>query len=224
MQKVLPYISWSTFLKALDVLAPHFAGKIEIPSFAGFSASSASQTMQAFRFFRLITADSMAAPDLSLLIEHHETRPAIIGKLLRQCYVPLFAPNTKTVSRSALEALVEQTGLSAATRRKAVTFFLNAADFAGIAVVSGRPESPAGKASPPDAAPAVPPANKRSLAIELRTGGTIEMIADFDPLSLDKEDREFVFDLIDRLKGYPARKKREEHLEQSAEDEREVPF
>jgi hypothetical protein len=220
MQHLPPYVSWSAFLKALDVLGPRCPDKLDAASFSSFSASTAGQMMQAFRFLRLITTEGAVLPDLSLLVEHSETRPAVIGKLLRQSYVELFGATTPEVSVPALEQLIARTGLSPATQRKAITFFLNAAAFAGLPVAALPKSLPPG---PGPQAPSVP--NKKSLSIELASGGTIEIIADFDPLRIEKDDREFIFDLVDRLRGYQDRRRQEKEGTQTGDDnDREVPF
>jgi hypothetical protein len=218
MQSWPPYISWSVFLKTVDVLRPLTSARLDATMFGGLAASTAGQMLQAFRFLRLVTADGKVLPDLSLLVEHAETRPALVAKLLRQSYPEVFASIAADVSRSALEHMIGRTGLSAATQRKAVTFFLNAAHFAGLAVTSlPKPHAARDEARVSSAA-------KKSLSVELRSGGSIEFIADIDPLRLDREDREFVFDLVDRLKGYRDTARREDHPQSVWAGDEEVPF
>jgi hypothetical protein len=50
--------------------------------------------------------------------------------------------------------------------------------------------------------------------IHLRSGGIIEMNLEFDPFRLDKSDREFIFELIDRVREYKAGLERSEHSEE----------
>ena len=80
--------------------------------------------------------------------------------------------------------------------RKAVTFFLNASAYVGIQVVAVTPES---KSLQPSAVEITP---RRSRRIRLRSGGAVELKLEFDPFRLSIPDREFVFELVDRLRQY----------------------
>jgi hypothetical protein len=48
----------------------------------------------------------------------------------------------------------------------------------------------------------MPDVAKKTLTVGLASGGAVEISVDVDLLRLDKGDREFVFDLIDRARGY----------------------
>ena len=124
--------------------------------------------------------------------------------------------------------------LSAETRRKAITFFLHAVQYAEFPLSSflrdasrtrstvtrsssrsaqkrsqqnGSPspahEVPASKrASVPFKSPSDLFNPKDTKTITLRSGGEVTLICRIEWMSIDQEDRTFVFDLIDRLRKY----------------------
>jgi hypothetical protein len=159
-------------------------------------ASTASQMLQAFRFLRLVGMDGQVTADLRFLIEHPESRRAVLSKVLRAAYPELLSNNGDAIPLGTVEDFMSRMGLSGSTRRKAVMFFLGAADYAGL-TVSGAPL--------PEAEldlPGVGNDTKRTTRVDLRGGGSIEISVEIDPFRLTKQDREFLFDLVDRVRNY----------------------
>jgi hypothetical protein len=199
------------------------------------SASSASQMAQAFRFLGLLRPDGQVTPELRLLVEHPESRPTILPKLFRQSYPELFGQGSGPLSEGSIEELIARTGLSPATQRKAVSFVLNAASYMNQPVEMSPPADlgPGPSAAPgPSGVAGGGASSRKSLLIELASGGLVEISVDIDPLRLDKEDRIFVFDLIDRARSYRDDREREKKRESQENDDRpatyrgdtEVPF
>ena len=210
----------------LDLLGPRVPDRLESTSLGGLSASSASQMMQAFRFLGLVKSDGETSPELRLMVEHPDSRVAVLSKVLRQSCPELFGPSATLLSGRAIEEFVSRSGLRPATQRKAVTFLLNAAAYLHLPVdmnSSAASASGSSASNPSEPLPTTPVSTKRSMSIELASGGTVEFSVDFDPLRLDKNDRDFVFELIDRLQEYRTNRRREEQEEQAGDD-REVPF
>jgi hypothetical protein len=188
-------------MKSLDLLGPHVPELLLATNSLGSqSPSTRSQVIQAFRFLGLVAPDGTVNADLRLLVEHVESRPQVVSRVLRAAYPDIFSDGGKRISVGLLESFISRSPLGPPTRRKAVAFVLNAARFSGIPADStdvARPGVDQG------AHTAIQPAaTKRSMSLMLKTGGTIELSVEFDPFRLDKFDRAFVFELIDKLRGY----------------------
>ncbi|MGC2108567.1 MAG: hypothetical protein WA655_03560 [Candidatus Korobacteraceae bacterium] len=117
---------------------------------------------------------------------------------------------------------MEEYNVSGDTKRKAVAFFLRAAQYADMPMhplLSGQMRNSSGtrkkKAQttkrPPEAGAhyvATPNGSdsgilaKNARSIELSSGGTVTLSLSYDPFALSGEDRKFVFELVDKLKAY----------------------
>src|SRR5262249_40407549 len=108
-------------------------------------------------------------------------------------------------------------GVTGETRKKAVTFFLQAARFADLALSpylqaqiratpGTRKRRKEDEGSIRESAPVVSShiraGSGESQTIQLKSGGSVTITVSINPFSLEQVDRTFVFDLIDKLKGY----------------------
>jgi hypothetical protein len=131
-----PYISFRTFLNLLDKL--HSGGvpqHIDRHYWGVFLAgSTGQQVMAALRFLGLITPENKPTPMLERLVDPTE-RKAALKELLDERYAGL-SERGVDVSRTTpgyLErAFGELYNVDGETRRKAVTFYVHAAQFADI--------------------------------------------------------------------------------------------
>jgi hypothetical protein len=224
MQALPPYVSWNAFLRALDSFGGLAPDKLGAESMAGLSASLASQMMQALRFLGLVRADGETTAELKLLVEHPQSREPVLSKVFRQSYPGLFGQGAGPLSEKGLERIIAPTGLSPATQRKAVTFVLNAASYMNLPVeLNTARGTPFGLGVMQESTPvAGPTSSKRSLTLDLASGGIVELSVDVDLLRLGKEDREFVFDLVDRIRSYRDGRQREKDLELKSNDDWDV--
>jgi hypothetical protein len=181
--------------------------------------------LQAFRFLGLVRADGDATPELKLLAEHPESREILLPKVFRRSYPGLFGQGAGPLSEMAIEKLVARTGLSPATQRKAVTFVLNAASYMNLPadLNTGKDTQVGiGHGSTPEAS--TPTSSKKSLTLDLASGGLVELSVDGDLLRFDKADREFVFDLVDRIRAYREDRERQKKREGQHDDDRPVAY
>jgi hypothetical protein len=178
------------------------------------------QIMGALRFFNLIDDNNKPAENLRRLIERPDDRQKAIRALLEWSYANIVKGDLTKMTAKMLEDGMEQYGVGGETKKKAVTFFLQAARFADLALspylqaqIRATPgtrrkrrkddEGSANESIP--AAPAPAPVAERSgesQTIELKSGGSVTITVSINPFSLEQSDRTFVFDLIDKLKGY----------------------
>jgi hypothetical protein len=142
------------------------------------------------------------------LTANRDARRPLLRTLIEKRYQRLIALDLNRTSPRQLEEAMREYGLSGATHKKALSFFLQAARYAGIPMsplLKARTRT-AGfghrRAPATPAPPATPPSAPMTKSIRLRTGGTLTLTASLDLFSLGAEDRAFVFDLIDRLQQY----------------------
>lgn len=132
-----PYIPFSTFTSALDNVAansvPNFIDRHSFPSFSGAAVAG---TLSSFRFFGLIDVNGKPEPPLHDLAMDKDGRQKNTRALLEKYYSDLIALDLSRTTPSEFdrEFSGEQYSVSGDTRVKAKTFFIKAAQFAGIPI------------------------------------------------------------------------------------------
>lgn len=225
-----PYIPWRTFTGALDQLAQHMPNRIDRSAFPGQSGAGQTQLLIAFRFFGLIADDGKPTTALlGLAVADEAARKSALRKLVEKRYDDLFALNLeKTTPSEFAEQMTKSYNITGDTRLKATRFFLSAASYLGVTVspllMRDKTTSGNGNAAPrrrrvvrtarlesaqesaqmahelgEDEPPSV---DQRTVA--LKSGGVLTLSTTTQFMSLSKEDRAFVFDLIDKMTEYEA--------------------
>jgi hypothetical protein len=231
-----PYISFRTFLNLLERLAedgiPQHIDRSYWKPF--LSGSLGPHVMSTLRFFGLIAgADNLPTPDLERLVEDKVHRKQLFAGMLTKLYAPVF--NNIDLARTTMGHLERSFTMyykmSPDTRRKSITFFLHAAQYADLPLSSylrdaSRTRSAetkslnrnipkkqqlhtavssaviASKQAQVPFDPAQAPQKENTKTVPLRSGGEISLICSVDWIGMDRADREFVFALIDQLKDY----------------------
>jgi len=211
-----PYLPFRTFLSALDALNLGVPPIIDRGIWRTQPGGVQGQIMGALRFFNLIDDANRPTENLRRLVEKREHRQAAIRTLLEWSYADLVKGDLTKMTAKMLEDGIEHYGVSGETRKKAVTFFLQAAKFADLPLspylqmqIRATPgtrkrrrtldEDSSSQAS--NGTPA-PSDDGRTQTIELKSGGAISLTLSINPFKLEKSDREFVFGLIDKLSDY----------------------
>jgi hypothetical protein len=142
-----------------------------------------------------------------------------MGQMIAQLYPDqLRLAGEHATADQLAESFRELSGYQGSTLRKAITFFLNMAKYAELPLSpffrppaqSGatksrtirRPRPTSLQSSTDVAAAAGLPVPAESQTIQLESGGTVTVSCSTSFLSLSREDRIFVFDLVDRLAEY----------------------
>ena len=205
---VAPYVPFKTFLAALETLERGIPNQLDRSVWPSYSGAIQGQLLGAFRYLGLMDDDYSPTAAVRELAANRDARRPLLRTLIEKRYQRLIALDLNRTSPRQLEEAMRDYGLSGATHKKAISFFLQAARYAGI------PMSPLLKAKTRTAGfghrrapatpapPATPPAAPMTKSIRLRTGGTLTLTASLDLFSLGADDRAFVFDLIDRLQQY----------------------
>jgi Family of unknown function (DUF5343) len=136
-----PYTSYRTFKTFIEDL--HERGvpsRVDRSVLTRFSGVVGTQLMHALRFLGLIEEDGRPTPRLKELVNAHATGhwPETLLQRLRQEYAPMFAIDLETATPSHFnEAFRRAFPAADAVVQKCVTFFLYAANDAGVKI-SGR--------------------------------------------------------------------------------------
>lgn len=198
-----PYVPFRTFLTALEGFATGVPNRIDRSLWPSLSGAAQGQLLAAFRFLALVDESGGPAPLLGELASGPEARKRGLRRALEKSYPELIAQDLTRTSPRQLEEAMRRYGYTGATLRKAISFFLKAAGYAGLPVsVLLRKKTRRGgvRRAAPRQAPARPAAESR--IVRLRSGGGLTLAIDVKFLELSREDREFVFGLLDRLSAY----------------------
>jgi hypothetical protein len=199
-----PYVPFRTFLSALENLEAGLPNQIDRSLWPSLSGAVQGQLLAAFRFLAL--SDDSGSPTAALreLVASPEARKRGLRRVLEKGYPELIALDLTRTSPRQLEEAVRRYGYTGATLRKAMSFFLQAAGYADLPLsVLLRKKTRRGglRRAAPRHAPSRPAAGE-SRTLRLRSGGTLTLATDVKFLELSREDREFVFRLLDEMSAY----------------------
>jgi hypothetical protein len=216
-----PYTSYRTFKTFIEDLREQgVPSRIDRSVLTRFSGVVGTQLMHALRFLGLIEDDGRPTQRLSELVNAHgsERWAEKLVEILRQEYAPMFAIGLETATPSHFnEAFRKAFPAADAVVQKCVTFFLYAANDAGV-TISGRvlkgrkPRSltPRRKparppiAHPPikeiEAGPSQPQPAPAAPSIESKKPSEI-LLAHLDPNEMDEEQQAAVWTLMKYFKA-----------------------
>lgn len=204
-----PYLPWRTFLNSLDVFSQAVPPKI-YRSVWRQSGLMQGLIMGAYRFMGLVDPDDRPTPILAVLV-NPETRQGAMSDVLKSGYAAIFTHDLGSMTIDTLNEEIEKYSVSGGTKKKAVTFFLQAAKYAGLPLspfiqvrsTTGtrrrRMRNGDEEEEQPDTNPSKTGSEK---IVELVSGGTVTLRVSADLLSLTELDRKFVFELVDTMNNY----------------------
>jgi hypothetical protein len=200
----IPYVPFRTFLAALETLERACPNQLDRSVWPSYSGAIQGQLLGAFRFLGLMDESHCPTAELRDLIGKKDSRRALLRRLLEKNYAPLVALDLSRTSPHQLEEAMRQYGLTGATYKKALSFFLQAAQYSGMplsVLLRSKIRGAGGggqrrRHAPATDAPAV------AKSVHLKSGGTVTLTAVVDLFSLSAADREFVFQLIDKVQSY----------------------
>lgn len=212
-----PYLSFETFRNFVQRLNPRaLPPRIDRSMMIGMAGGTQSHLIQAMKQFRLIGDSNEVLPRLVAMTRGDEGFTDGMREILLELYGPQLELARQQATPAQLTESFVRSGYTGSTLRKAITFFLHAAKAAEVPLsphfrppraappatrnrrTKPKPTAPSGFETPVSVTPA------ESHTIDLSSGGTITLSCTTSFLSLTREDREFLFDLVDRLKEYQA--------------------
>lgn len=220
-----PYVPFPTFETGLNKLAAlgGIPPRIDSTVFTQMGGAQVSQVISALKFFGLINADGVPDPALKEIVLNRESRKATIRKLIKDHYPNVSESDLATMSLSQLDTKLSDKAyrVNGATKQKARSFLLKAAEFADIPLSkllkAKGPRGPrkAGSRKQLLSDKSIPLSSLirkdtstnnnsggDSRTVQLASGGSVTLLLDVSLLSLKGPDREFVFSLIDKLDAF----------------------
>jgi hypothetical protein len=219
-----PYVSFATFLTATDSLKELLSDSLDRTMFPSFSGGAYSQLLVAMRFLRFVNVEdgeTLVTADLDRFVHADEgSRKIMLREILSRAYPDIMGCDLTRLSPKQLDDLMGNLGVTGTTKRKAVAFFLAAAQYADVplsplltrkrravtttAAKRNRRSIPR-RPTAPELVGSHPP-----VSIERNTGGdtavftlpsgaTISVSVSQSLMSLPKRDRDIVGTLLDKI-------------------------
>jgi len=214
-----PYVAFKTFLTALDVLAQGLPNRLDRSVWPSFSGGTQSQMLSAFRFLGLIDEQGNVQSTLRALVDEKERRPVNLGAILETRYPKIATLARENASPKQFEdAMGELSGRG--TLRKAIAFFVPAAKYAGVPIPKSwqtrkkrgtgtashrktvRQKQEAKSSGAKQRLPKTLHQDGTTKTVKLGSGGTVSLSIAVDLMAMSVEDRNWVFDLIDKFAAY----------------------
>jgi hypothetical protein len=140
-QHTPPYLAWATFDNITEELrGKGLPRKLDRSVLKGKSGSTQAQYLAALRFMGMIDSEDRPTEFFKSYVETPDMRPQIMREIVQDKYGPILALGTDSTTAELTEKF-RGYSLSGETGRKAISFFLNAARFAGIPVSSHWPQT-----------------------------------------------------------------------------------
>jgi len=201
-----PYVPFRTFLTVLESFETALPNRVDRSVWPSLSGAIQGQLLAAFRFLGLVDEEGAPTPLLrELAPAGPEARKRSLRRALEKSYPELVALDLARASPRQVEEAVRRYGYTGATLRKAVSFFLQAAAYADLplSVLLRKKTRRAGlRRAAPRHSPVRSASAAESRTVRLRSGGALTLSTDVKFLELSREDREFVFGLLDQMAAY----------------------
>lgn len=223
-RSALPYLPFDTFRNFVDSLGGGrpLPPRIDRSLMAGMAGGTQTLLLGTLVTFQLIGDNREVLPRFRDLVHaDSDLRPELMATLLHETYrEPMLLARDHATADQLAECFRVLSGYQGSTLRKAITFFLNMAKYSQVEVSpffrpppqNVGPRKPAARLGPvtpisPDAVAASASAVPASTAVESRSldlvsGGTVTVSCSVSFLSLSRSDRDFLFELVDRLDAY----------------------
>lgn len=130
---VPPYISFNTHENTAERMRLEgIPSRVDRSYLGSWSGSAQKQFMRGERMLGFLDEDNRPTPDYVRYIKNPEERPAIMRAILEAKYAGMLALGENATQQQLEEAFRAYPGISGATVAKAISFFLGAANYAGI--------------------------------------------------------------------------------------------
>jgi len=222
-----PYLPYRTFLGSFERLAEGVPPRIDRGIWKNQTGTIQSLIMGAYRFFGLINEQNHPSQKLKDIVAHRDAPNNYIKPLLEEKYAEIIKHNLSTMTEALINEFFEEAfGVDGDTKRKAITFFLQAAKAVEMPLSSFlqsqvrvrttgsrrrvRRDDNNGAEIEDNGDEEIQQAGE-SKSVELRSGGTLTLSASVKFFDMDSGDRTFVFELLDKLRDYE--RKSHEHAQ-----------
>ncbi|HEV2491892.1 MAG TPA: hypothetical protein VG204_02345 [Terriglobia bacterium] len=210
-KRVVAYVPFKTFLSAIEALEHGVPHQIDTSVWPSFSGAIQSQLLGAFKFLALIDDSGKPTLNLKSLVEKKGERKAVFRKILEASYSRIVGLGLKNISPKQFDEAMRGYGMTGETHKKVLSFFLQAAKYSELPIspLLGKKTRLGGRSKTADSSQGadrslLPPSQPAEISrrVDLRTGGRVTVIVEGNLLKMGTEDRQLLFDLIDKLDGY----------------------
>lgn len=227
-----PYLPFRTFQSAIESLEHGIPKKLDRTMWPSQSGLVQSQILMAFRFLGLVDQEDHPTEFLHSLVSVKENRPDTMQIVLMTSYSNVVEHDLTKMTPKMIEDEMDRYHVSGETKRKAVTFFLRAAKFAGMPMHpllssmvrntgprkrrSKVPTLPKMNDVDSGSSPLQSPA-AHATTVHLSKGAVVTMTIAGDPFTLPQDERTFVFGLVDAIQAWTAAHPSDEESEEPEE-------
>ncbi|MBI2852334.1 MAG: DUF5343 domain-containing protein [Chloroflexi bacterium] len=218
------YIPFKTFTNAVEILEQGIPDPLDRTVWPSWSGGTQSQTLGAFKFLGLIDEKGNVQPGLRALVEARgDNRKEVLRGIIEEKYKEAIALGEANQTFQRLQDFFRQYGIEGGTLERVTRFFLDACEYTGLKCSvhwakakktlrrsrkttkeGNKTIGNAGAGNPP---PANPPVTPNITTVKLNSGGELSLSLSVDLMALSKEDRDWLFGLIDQVKDYDKRNK-----------------
>lgn len=211
------YIPFKTFLTAVETLGQGLPLKLDRSVWPSFSGGTQSQTLGAFKFLGLINEQGKVEESLEHLVNAKgNERKVVLREIIENRYAGANQLAQKNASFQQLQDYFRGYGIQAGTLERVTRFYLDACEFIGL---KGSPlwskakktlrhvpkkdeVAPRGKSAKSKPTKDEGKIERDVKMVQLRSGGTLSLSLSVNLMALSREDREWLFEIIDRFNTY----------------------
>lgn len=222
-----PYFSGTTFYNFVEAHRRTQPTRIDRSIMGNVAGGDQARILKALRFFDLIRDDGTPTTTFEKMHDlDGEQLQSAWSALLKVAYPFLFSNfNLEKATQGQIEEKFREQGIKGDTVRKAVTFFISMARYAGLKLSpyfkatrqrgprgpratrrqtrAGRPGNDSGGPSAPPTPERDPGASAHSAkTVSFRSGGTATLTVSVDVVNLSPPDRKALFAWIDAMSEY----------------------
>lgn len=209
------YIPFKTFLNAVETLGQGMPPTLDRSVWPSFSGGIQSQTLGAFKFLGLVKEDGEVEPILRLLVDAKgDERKTVLAEIIQNKYAGALRLAGKNASFNQLLELFRGYGVQGGTLERAIRFFLDACEYTDLKCSplwakakktfrkQSKKEEQQSKYKPFEVSTPDGEVKSSVKTVNLKSGGTLSLSLSIDIVALSKEDRDWLFGIIDELNAY----------------------
>lgn len=219
-QRAPAYIPFKTFLTAVETLEQGIPPTLDRSVWPSFSGGTQSQILGAFKFLGLIKENGKVEPILERLVNTKgDERREVMREMIENSYPEAIQLAENNVSFAQLQEHFRGFGVQASTLEKVVRFYLDACEYTKIkcSPLWATAKKTSRRYTKKDEGSTIKPKERKRKGvspdsdgkpstewrtIQLRSGGKFSYSLSVDLVTLSKEDRDWLFNIIDQLNEY----------------------
>ncbi len=217
-----PYLALRTFLGSVEALENAIPKRIDRGIWRSSSGAIQGQIMMAYRFLGLLDDQDKPTPLLHQLVDAKgKDRKKVMEGMIEKAFHQLIAHDLTKMTPKILDEEMGHFGITGNTRRKAVTFFLQAAKYVELPLspfllsqvrnTSGTRRKRTSRVTREKSVSSQPQVEKgSSRVVHLQSGGSLTLSISADIWAMPPNDRDFVLSLIDIVQKYEKPQKQKE--------------